>query len=126
GLECCEQPVAERRGSSQTGWLEIGGGGGWVCGVSVPFPRDPLCFAGHLPQGQGNRIWQDIAVFPFSPWGEGGPKGRMRGHRLSLRSPPHPAAATFSPPGRRGRRHPRMPYAIALPLGEMPGRAEGV
>ncbi len=42
----------------------------------------------------------------FSPRGEGGPKGRMRGreaHMVSplscLRHPPHPAAATFSPEG---------------------------
>ncbi|TRB06387.1 hypothetical protein EXN61_14540 [Agrobacterium tumefaciens] len=35
--------------------------------------------------------------------GEGGPKGRMRGQALGLSqpSPPHPAAATFSPLGKK-------------------------
>ncbi len=43
------------------------------------------------------------AAYPFSPRGEGGPKGRMRELARSLPSapPPHPAAATFSPSGRR-------------------------
>ncbi|MGV1990036.1 hypothetical protein ACQZ5N_25795 [Agrobacterium sp. 22-221-1] len=37
--------------------------------------------------------------------GEGGPKGRMRGQRCrnSLPLPPHPAAADFSPVGRRNK-----------------------
>ena len=40
--------------------------------------------------------------------GEDGPKGQMRGQalRISLPSPPHPAAATFSPSGRRNKLHP--------------------
>ncbi|TRB01395.1 hypothetical protein EXN68_07800 [Rhizobium rhizogenes] len=40
--------------------------------------------------------------------GEGGPKGRMRGQpcRISESLPPHPAAADFSPSGRRNKQHP--------------------
>ncbi|SCX26826.1 hypothetical protein DSM25558_4090 [Agrobacterium sp. DSM 25558] len=54
--------------------------------------------------------------------GEGGPKGRMRGPALliHLPLPPHPAAATFSPSGRRrkaARSHSKcdLPTLISMP-----------
>ena len=71
--------------------------------------------------------------------GEGGAKRRMRGHplRISLPLPPHPAAATFSPSGRRRQdalpplhshvsRWARPRLLPISPLeGEMSGRTEG-
>ncbi|CUX19647.1 hypothetical protein AGR13a_Cc210019 [Agrobacterium genomosp. 13 str. CFBP 6927] len=49
--------------------------------------------------------------------GEGGPKGRMRGLalRISPPSPPHPAAADFSPAGRRNKRQPLAPKCAPAP-----------
>jgi hypothetical protein len=63
----------------------------------------------------------EVVDLPFSPWGEGGPKGRMRGRYgtpennlwhiqiiCCIRAwPPHPPAGTFSPLGRRDSRRRR-------------------
>ncbi len=72
-------------------------------------PRRPppagFFFAFNHPARQRAQIFP-VSALPrvSSPRrGEGGPKGRMRGCplRISLPLPPHPAAATFSPSGRR-------------------------
>src|SRR5690606_33121186 len=45
-------------------------------------------------------------LFPFSPWGEGGPKGRMRGQACcSAPAAPSSRCRDLLPEGRRGRRH---------------------
>ncbi|AYG65298.1 hypothetical protein CCGE531_04325 [Rhizobium sp. CCGE531] len=74
------------------------------------------------PQAVGQSHMRLVgAASSFSPRGEGGPKGRMRGLAdlnagiFVLLAPPHPPVGTFSPRGEGGRGNALISYGIALP-----------
>ena len=77
-------------------------------------PRRPppagFFFAFNHPARQRAQVFPGSALPRVSSprWGEGGPKGRMRGRPLLISPPlpPHPATATFSPRGEGDTQHP--------------------